>query len=99
MACRCARDWKGHPSFSCCVLAGNAPVRRFARAQKGLRSWLLTREGQKMGKSLGNVLDPEHLLQECGTDAVRWYLLRDIQFGEDGDFQQQRFRSGQQRFG
>ena len=51
----------------------------------------LTREGQKMGKSLGNVLDPEHLLQQCGTDAVRWYLLRDIQFGEDGDFQQQRF--------
>ena len=51
----------------------------------------LTREGQKMGKSLGNVLDPEVLLDRCGTDAVRWYLLRDIQFGDDGDFQQQRF--------
>ena len=51
----------------------------------------LTREGQKMGKSLGNVLDPEQLLDLYGTDAVRWYLLRDIQFGEDGDFQQQRF--------
>ena len=44
-----------------------------------------------MGKSIGNVLDPEVLLNRCGTDAVRWYLLRDIQFGEDGDFQQQRF--------
>ena len=51
----------------------------------------LTREGQKMGKSLGNVLDPDVLLNRCGTDAVRWYLLRDIQFGDDGDFQQQRF--------
>jgi methionyl-tRNA synthetase len=51
----------------------------------------LTREGQKMGKSLGNVLDPELLLERCGPDAVRWYLLRDIPFGEDGDFQQQRF--------
>ena len=51
----------------------------------------LTREGQKMGKSLGNVLDPQTLLQRCGADAVRWYLLRDIQFGDDGDFQQQRF--------
>ncbi|MFM7360546.1 MAG: methionine--tRNA ligase [Cyanobium sp.] len=51
----------------------------------------LTREGQKMGKSLGNVLDPELLLERCGRDAVRWYLLRDIPFGEDGDFQQQRF--------
>jgi methionyl-tRNA synthetase len=51
----------------------------------------LTREGQKMGKSLGNVLDPEVLLKRCGADAVRWYLLRDIPFGDDGDFQQQRF--------
>ncbi len=51
----------------------------------------LTREGQKMGKSLGNVLDPEVLLEQCGRDAVRWYLLRDIPFGEDGDFQQKRF--------
>jgi methionyl-tRNA synthetase len=51
----------------------------------------LTREGQKMGKSLGNVLDPGELLERCGRDAVRWYLLRDIPFGDDGDFQQQRF--------
>jgi methionyl-tRNA synthetase len=51
----------------------------------------LTREGQKMGKSLGNVLDPESLLEHCGRDSVRWYLLRDIPFGDDGDFQQQRF--------
>ena len=51
----------------------------------------LTREGQKMGKSLGNVLDPAELLERCGRDAVRWYLLRDIPFGDDGDFQQQRF--------
>jgi len=45
-----------------------------------------------MGKSLGNVLDPEVLLERCGRDAVRWYLLRDIPFGDDGDFQQQRFQ-------
>jgi methionyl-tRNA synthetase len=51
----------------------------------------LTREGRKMGKSLGNVLDPEVLLARCGRDAVRWYLLRDVPLGEDGDFQQQRF--------
>jgi methionyl-tRNA synthetase len=37
------------------------------------------------------VLDPQQLLDKCGRDAVRWYLLRDIPFGDDGDFQQQRF--------
>ncbi len=51
----------------------------------------LTREGQKMGKSLGNVLDPIDLLEYGGIDAMRWYLLRDIEFGEDGDFQMKRF--------
>jgi len=51
----------------------------------------LTREGQKMGKSLGNVLDPIELLKYGGIDAMRWYLLTDIEFGEDGDFQIKRF--------
>ena len=51
----------------------------------------LTREGQKMGKSLGNVLDPIELLEYGGLDAMRWFLLRDIEFGEDGDFQMRRF--------
>ena len=51
----------------------------------------LTREGRKMGKTLGNTLNPETLLERAGMEPVRWYLLRDIHFGDDGDFQQQRF--------
>tara|TARA_Y100001970_G_C14257791_1_gene876897 strand:+ start:824 stop:2371 length:1548 start_codon:yes stop_codon:yes gene_type:complete len=51
----------------------------------------LTREGQKMGKTLGNVLDPQSLLTKYGIDPVRWYLLRNIQLGSDGDFQDKRF--------
>ena len=51
----------------------------------------LTREGQKMGKSLGNVLDPNLLLSKYGKEAVRWYLLKDISLGSDGDFQNKRF--------
>ncbi len=51
----------------------------------------LTREGQKMGKSLGNVLDPNILLSKYGKEAVRWYLLKDISLGSDGDFQNKRF--------
>ena len=51
----------------------------------------LTREGQKMGKSLGNVLDPSQLLNKYGRDPIRWYLLKDISLGSDGDFQNKRF--------
>ncbi len=51
----------------------------------------LTREGQKMGKSLGNVLDPKILLNKYGEESVRWYLLKDISLGSDGDFQDRRF--------
>lgn len=51
----------------------------------------LTREGRKMGKTLGNTLDPETLFAKVGVEPVRWYLLRDIQLGEDGDIQQKRF--------
>ncbi len=59
--------------------------------KKILGHGFLTREGQKMGKSLGNVLDPENLLKKYGEESVRWYLLKDISLGSDGDFQDRRF--------
>ena len=59
--------------------------------QKIIGHGFLTREGQKMGKSLGNVLDPEILLKKYGEESVRWYLLKDISLGSDGDFQDRRF--------
>jgi len=46
----------------------------------------LTSDGQKMSKSLGNVIDPFELVEKYGTDAVRYYLLREIPSTEDGDF-------------
>ena len=52
----------------------------------------LTREGKKMGKTLGNVLDPIELIDTYGIDSVRWFLLKDIQFGNDGDYQENRFK-------
>lgn len=42
--------------------------------------------GQKMSKSLGNVIDPFWLVEKYGADAVRYYLLREIPSTEDGDF-------------
>jgi methionyl-tRNA synthetase len=45
-----------------------------------------TSEGQKMSKSKGNVVDPIALSKEFGVDAVRYFLLREVPFGMDGDF-------------
>lgn len=51
----------------------------------------LTKNGQKMGKSLGNTLDPFDLVQRYGSDAVRYYFLKEIELGKDGDFNETRF--------
>nr|MCU0567614.1 methionine--tRNA ligase [Oculatellaceae cyanobacterium Prado106] len=51
----------------------------------------LTKDGQKMGKSLGNIIDPVDLTQRYGSDAVRYYFLKEIEFGRDGDFNETRF--------
>lgn len=45
-----------------------------------------TVEGQKMSKSKGNVVDPIALSKEFGVDAVRYFLLREVPFGSDGDY-------------
>jgi methionyl-tRNA synthetase len=46
----------------------------------------LTVDGQKMSKSLGNVIDPFALVEEFGVDAVRYFFLREVSFGNDGDY-------------
>lgn len=50
----------------------------------------ITAGGQKMSKSLGNVVDPFDEVKEYGTDALRYYLLREIPSHEDGDFSRSR---------
>ena len=49
-----------------------------------------TIEGQKMSKSLGNVIDPHHLIATYGLDQFRYFVLREMPFGNDGDFARQR---------
>ncbi|WP_129126773.1 methionine--tRNA ligase [Geomonas oryzae] len=48
-----------------------------------------TVEGQKMSKSLQNVVEPNMLVDKYGVDAVRYFLLREVPFGLDGDFSHQ----------
>ncbi|ADL50053.1 methionine--tRNA ligase [Clostridium cellulovorans] len=52
--------------------------------------WLLV-DGGKMSKSKGNVVDPVVLVNHFGTDAVRYYLLHEIPFGSDGNFNSEIF--------
>lgn len=62
------------------MAAGLAPPKRvFAHG------WW-TNEGQKISKSLGNVIDPLKLVAEYGLDQTRYFLLREVPFGADGDF-------------
>jgi methionyl-tRNA synthetase len=47
-----------------------------------------TRDGDKMSKSKGNVVDPKEVANAYGLDAFRYFLLREVPFGQDGDFSQ-----------
>ena len=47
--------------------------------------WLIV-NGDKMSKSKGNVVDPNLLIDEFGADAIRYFLLREINLGQDGNF-------------
>ena len=55
------------------------PVKIFAHGW-----WTI--EGQKISKSLGNAIDPRSIIQSYGIDAYRYFLLREVPFGLDGDF-------------
>jgi len=45
-----------------------------------------TVDGKKMSKSMGNVVDPNEMVEKFGADALRYFLLREVPFGLDGDF-------------
>ena len=62
------------------MAAGVAPPRRVYA-----HGWW-TNEGEKISKSLGNVIDPYDLIERYGLDQLRYFLLREVPFGNDGDF-------------
>lgn len=49
----------------------------------------LLNRGEKMSKSVGNVVDPVALIDEFGVDQVRYFLLREVPFGQDGSFSEE----------
>jgi methionyl-tRNA synthetase len=51
--------------------------------------FLLARGGEKMSKSLGNVVDPIELADRYGVDALRYFFLREVSFGQDGSWSEE----------
>lgn len=68
------------------LLAGGKPL-----PQRVFAHGFFTVDGQKMSKTVGNVIDPVALVEEWGTDAVRYFLLSAVPFGADGDLQPSRW--------
>ncbi len=52
----------------------------------------ITSEGMKMSKSLNNVVDPAEFVNRYGTDALRYFLMKEIPTTDDGDFSKERFK-------
>jgi methionyl-tRNA synthetase len=70
--------------LSMCFSAGIKPPKKLL-----VHGFIKGEGGIKMSKSLGNVVDPIELLDTFPSDSVRYYLLRDIPLGNDGDFSHQ----------
>ena len=68
------------------LLSAGLPLPR----QVFAHGWL-TKDGKKISKTTGNVIDPLALASEFGSDAVRYYFLRSTPFGQDGDFTRESF--------
>ena len=66
------------PAF---LMAANLPLPKKIFAH----GWW-TNEGQKISKSLGNVINPFEIVDKYGVDQVRYFMMREIPFGNDGDF-------------
>jgi methionyl-tRNA synthetase len=48
-----------------------------------------TVNGEKMSKSTGNVISPNHIINSYGLDQFKYFLLREVRFGQDGDFSEE----------
>ena len=70
------------------LMAADLPLPK----QLYIHGYLLMDE-HKMSKSLGNVIDPFQIIEKFGTDALRFYLMREVSFGQDGNVSTEGFEN------
>ena len=87
-------DRQGHPQVPRRDLAGDADGGRRSRCPRRSRihGYLLIGE-HKMSKSLGNVIEPFQVVDMYGADALRFYVLREVSFGADGEVSPEGFET------
>ncbi len=72
--------------FHCIVWPGMLMSAGLELPERIFAHGFLTVEGQKISKSLGNVIAPSYLVEKYTSDVVRYFLIREISFGQDGNF-------------
>jgi methionyl-tRNA synthetase len=75
--------------FHCIIWPGMLLSAGYKLPRKFLVHGFLTVNGQKISKSLGNTIDPVYLAKKYSSDALRYFLIRDVHLGEDGDFSEE----------
>ena len=86
LAGRRARHRQGHPALPRRLLAGVPDVGGHRAAQARVQPRLRAHAGEKMSKSVGNVVDPFDLVHAYGLEQVRYFFLREVNFGQDGNY-------------
>ena len=79
--------------FHCVIWPGMLLSAGHELPKRVLVHGFLTVNGQKISKSLGNVVDPVYLAENYSADALRYFLVREISIGQDGDFSEESLRA------
>lgn len=79
--------------FHCIVWPGMLLSAGYELPKRIFAHGFLTVEGKKISKSLGNVIDPAYLVEKYSIDVLRYFLIREVSFGQDGDFSEGSLRT------
>ena len=79
--------------FHCMVWPGMLLSAGYELPKQIFAHGFLTVEGRKISKSLGNIIDPAYLVKKYSADAIRYFLIREVSFGQDGNFSEESLRT------